>query len=137
MIALDRRSAAAVGLAALLPGTVAGAYGPAAGEAVAEGVREVILATREVELATYKHVWMADLVLAPGAVIPAEVVANDRIVIGVEGLVRVRLDMQEFTLKRNVLWAFPKGAVAQLANTGADVAVLRVIDLLPGLQGRR
>lgn len=133
MIALDRRSAAAVGLAALLPGASAGAYGPEAGEAVAPGIREVTLATRDVDLAAYKHVWMADLVFERGAVIAA----NDRIVIGVEGLVRIRLDEQELVLCSGELWAFPKGAMVRLANTGADIAVLRVIDLLPGLQKHR
>jgi quercetin dioxygenase-like cupin family protein len=107
-------------------------YGPKAGEEIAPGVREVFLARRDVTLASYKIVWMTDLVFQPGASTPEDVTANDMVVQMLDGLLRVRLDEEELCLKRGDLWAFPKGARLAQANTGADVAVLRVIDLLPG-----
>lgn len=143
MTDLDRRSAVALGLAATLPGlatvTPAAAatysvdtYGPKAGEEIAPGVREVFLARRDVTLASYKIVWMTDLVFQPGASTPEDVTANDMVVQMLDGFLRVRLDEEELCLERGALWAFPKGARLAQANTGADVAVLRVIDLLPG-----
>ena len=143
MTDLDRRSAFALGLAAALPGLAAATpaaaatytvdtYGPEAGEEVAPGVREVFLARRDVVLASYKIVWMTDLVFQPGASTPEDVVANDIIVQMLGGFLRVRLDEEQLFLKRGNLWAFAKGARLAQANTGADVAVLRVIDLLPG-----
>ena len=55
-------------------------YGPKAGEEIAPGVREVFLARRDVTLASYKIVWMTDLVLQPGASVPEDAVANDILV---------------------------------------------------------
>ena len=108
-------------------------YADIAGEEVAPGVREVFLASQDVALAAYKVVWMTDLVFRPGASTPSDLVANDMVVLLQRGLLRVRLDDMEFVLKRGSLWAFPKGAMLACSNTGADVAIMRVIDLLPGL----
>ena len=110
---------------------VAVAYGPNAGEEVAPGVREVFLLDREVALSAYKRVWMTDLVFQPGSATPLDLVPNDRICHMAEGLLRVLLGEQEFVIKKGDLWASPKGASEQRKNTGADVAVVRVIDLLP------
>jgi quercetin dioxygenase-like cupin family protein len=134
---VDRKSALVLGLAGtLLPvvapdSAVAAAYGPNAGEELAPGVREVFLSEREAALAAYKRVWMTDLVFQPGAATAVDLVPNDRVCHMVEGLLRVRLGEQEFVIKKGDLWASPKGASEQRINTGADVAVVRIIDLLP------
>jgi hypothetical protein len=138
MTEVDRRSALGLALAAapaLIPTTpmAATAYGPNAGEEVAPGVREVFLYKREVTLAAYKWVWMTDLAFQPGSSTPLDVVPNDAICVMLEGLVRVRLGEQEFNAARGNcdLWASPKGVLERRSNTGADVAIVRVIDLLP------
>ena len=137
MTEMDRRSAFVLGLAGTLLPVVApdpaaaAAYGPNVGEEVAPGVREVFLLDREVALSAYKRVWMTDLVFQPGSATPPDLVPNDRICHVAEGLLRVRLGEQEFVIKKGDLWASPKGASEQRINTGADVAVVRVIDLLP------
>jgi quercetin dioxygenase-like cupin family protein len=134
---VDRRSALVLGLAGtLLPvvapdPAVAAAYGPNTGEELAPGVREVFLSEREAALAAYKRVWMTDLVFQPGAATAVDLVPNDRVCHMVEGLLRVRLGEQEVVLKKGHVWASPKGAAEGRSNTGASVAVVRVIDLLP------
>ena len=144
MTDMDRRSALALGSAAALPSLAAATpaaagtysvetYGPNAGEEVVPGVREVFLAKADVALSTYKIVWMTDLVFRPGAGTPADVAANDAVCMMVEGLLRVRLGEEEFVAKKGSLWATPKGTTERRSNSGAGVAVVRVIDLLPGL----
>ena len=83
-------------------------------------------------LSAYKIVWMTDLVFQPGASTPADVAANDAVCVMVEGLLRVRLGEEELTAMKGTLWATPKGTTERRSNTGAGVAVVRVIDLLPG-----
>ena len=107
--------------------------GVTGGKEVAPGVREIFLTSQEVRLSAYKLLWMTHLVFAPGARLPADTTANDMVVMLEQGLLRVRLDEQEFVICGNNIWAFAKGATVSYANTGADAAVLRVIDLLPGL----
>ena len=139
MIDTDRRAVLALGLTAAVPALVAASpdmatdYGPNEGEEVAPGVREVFLHRQEVALAAYKWVWLTDLVFQPGASTPRDVVPNDTVCIMLEGLFRVRLGEQEFMAKKREwpLWASPKGVLERRSNTGADVAVVRIIDLLP------
>ena len=136
MTTVDRRSTLALGLA-VMPALVSTkamptvAYGPDAGAEVAPGVREVFLRERAIGLPAYKRIWMTDLVFQPGAATPPDLVPNDRICLIAEGLLRVRLEEKEFVIKKGDLWASPKGATERRANTGADVAVARIIDLLP------
>jgi hypothetical protein len=138
MVNVDRRSAAALGLVATIPALAAAAfpaatYGPKAGKEVAPGVREVFIYKREVTLSAYKWVWLTDLVFQPGASTPLDVVPNDTVCFMVEGVLRVKLDEQEFVGMKDAcpLWASPKGAMERRSNTGVDVAVVRVMDLLP------
>jgi hypothetical protein len=139
MMDMDRRLVLAFGLTTVAPAQVAASpdvaasYGPEEGEEVASGVRKVFLYKREVTLAAYKWVWMTDLVFQPGSSTPLDVVPNDTVCVMLEGLVRVRLGKQEFNAERGNcdLWASPKGVLERRSNTGADVAVVRVIDLLP------
>ena len=144
MTDMDRRSALALGSAAALPSLAAATpaaagtysvetYGPNAGEEVVPGVREVFLTKADVALSAYKVVWMTDLVFQPGASTPADIAANDAVCVMVEGLLRVRLGEEEFVAKKGSLWATPKGTTERRSNTGPGVAVVRVIDLLPGL----
>jgi hypothetical protein len=104
---------------------------------VAPGVREVFLGRQDTALATYGTVWLTDLVFRPGASRPADLLANDMVALRQHGLVRVRLDAQELMLCEDApLWAFPKGAMLAWRNPGADTAVIRILDLLPGLHPR-
>ena len=137
---LDRRQT--LGLAGSVLGLAAAgstvkacpAEGATAGNEIAPGVREVFLASQEVRLARYKILWMTRLTLARGAATLPEIQANDTLVLMEQGLLRVRLDQQEFVLcGPGGLWAFPQEATLSYHNTGADPAVLRVIELLPGL----
>ena len=110
------------------------AEGVTKGTEIATGVREVFLTSREVRLAHSKLLWMTHLIFAPGAATPPNVVADDTVVLLEQGLLRVSLDEQEFVLcGTDALWAFPEGSTLACRNTGPDVAVLRVIELLPGL----
>ena len=110
------------------------AEGVTAGSEIAPGVREIFLTSREVRLANCKLLWMTHLILAPGAATSPDIVANDTVVLLEQGLLRVSLDEQEFVLcGTGALWAFPEGSNLAYRNTGTDPAVLRVIELLPGL----
>lgn len=137
---LDRRetlgwAGSVLGLAAV--DTAANACpveGVTAGKEIAPGVREVFLASQDVQLARYKILWMTRLTLVAGAATPPDILANDMVVLMEQGLLRVRLDQQEFVLcGPGGIWAFPQEATLSYHNTGADPAVLRVIELLPGL----
>lgn len=136
----DRRQALASAGAVL--GVLAGAgraqacpaEGVTPGTEIAPGVREIFLASREVRLANCKLVWMTHLIIAPGADVAPDVVAADTVVLLEQGLLRVGLDEQEFVLcGTEALWAFSAGSTLSYRNTGADPAILRVIELLPGL----
>lgn len=124
-----------IGLALASPGT-AGACpveGVTAGTEIAPGVREIFLGSQEIRLARYKLLWMTRLVLTAGAATSPDIVPNDTVVLMEQGLLRVRLDEQEFVLcGPGGLWAFPQEAVLSYRNSGADTAILRVIELLTG-----
>lgn len=126
---------AVLGLAAAgSAATACPAEGATAGKEIAPGVREIFLTSQDVRLARYKLLWMTRLTLAAGAATPPDILANDTVVLMEQGLLRVRLDQQEFVLcGPGGLWAFPQEAKLSYHNTGADPAVLRVIELLPGL----
>ena len=144
MSPLDRRQAlrwttalGAFGAPAAATAGLEPPYPETAGEEVAPGVREVFLGRQDTSLATYGTVWLTDLVFRPGASRPADLLANDMLALRQHGLVRVRLDAQELMLCEDTpLWAFPKGAMLAWRNPGADAAVVRVLDLLPGLHPR-
>ena len=102
--------------------------GGTGGKEVAPGVREIFLTSQDVRLARYKLLWMTRLTLAAGAATPPDILANDTVVLMEQGLLRVRLDQQEFVLcGPGGLWAFPQEAKLSYHNTGADLAVLLVI----------
>jgi hypothetical protein len=102
---------------------------------IAPGVFESFLTSQEVRLAAYGMLWLTQIAFEPGASVPADLVANDTVVLMNEGLLRVRLDEQEFVLcnagSMGSLWGFPQGSTLAMANTGADPAVVQVIELLP------
>jgi hypothetical protein len=144
MHATDRR--AALGLAAVASALLAAAptaadtYPPTAGEEVAPGVREVLVASSELleyaaelQLPGSKLLWMTDLVFQPGATLTLDVVPNHMICHVRDGLLRVDAgELASVIVKPRQVWALRKGSRASLTNSGAGVAVLRVIDLLPG-----
>ena len=107
-----------------------------AGEEVAPGVREVFLSSVDVAFAGYGVLWVSDLVFRRGAAKPRVVLPNDMIVLVTQGLLRVDEAGRSYLIKRGRVGAFAKGTMVELVNTGADPAVLRVMDLLPGLGTR-
>ena len=113
MNCVDRRSAlsfagALTGLVTAVPTRAedcsTAVPGEHAGEEVAPGVREIFLTSQEVRLVAYKMVWMTDLVFRPGASMPADLVANDMVVVLRYGLLRVNLDELEVCLKPDSVW---------------------------------
>ena len=104
---------------------------------IAPGVSESFLTSQEVRLTGYRMLWLTQLAFEPGSALPADMVANDTVVLMVQGLLRARLDQEEFVLcnaaSMGSLWAFPQGSSLALANSGADPAIMQVIELLPRL----
>jgi hypothetical protein len=104
---------------------------------IAPGVFESFFTSQEVRLTGYRMLWLTQLAFEPGSAAPADMVANDTVVLMVQGLLRVRLDEEEFVLcnadSMGSLWAFPQGSSLAMANTGADLAIMQVIELLPRL----
>jgi hypothetical protein len=141
MTILDRRMALAwstmlAGTAASTPAAgkdCAPGHSETAGAEVAPGVREVFVTQADVAFAGYGVLWVTDLMFRRGATKPADLLPNDMIVLATQGLLRVHESGRSYLIKHGGIGAFAKGATVELRNTGADEAVLRVIDLLPGL----
>jgi hypothetical protein len=109
----------------------AAAYSPDSGQEVAPGVREVHLGSAVVALPGYKIVGMRDLVFQPGTNTYDPSLPNDMICHVTRGLLRVKVGEREWVAKRDIgLWAGVRGSKVSYRNTGADVAVVRIMDLL-------
>ena len=132
---VDRREALTLGLAAA-PGLVFGTsnaaapYHPDFGKEIAPGVRQVDLGAVASTLPGYKTVTMRDLVFQSGAYTFDPMAQNDMIGYVTDGLMRLRLDDREWVAKKDAPWTSPRGIKTVYRNTGADVAVLRIIDLV-------
>ena len=138
---INRRVALTLGLAAA-PGLAFGAsaeeaipaeapYAPDFGKEIAPGVRQVDLGAAPSKLSGYKTVSMRDLVFQPGANTFDPMTQNDMIGYITQGLIRLRLHESEVLAKKVTgPWTIPKGMKTAYRNPGADVAVLRIIDLV-------
>ena len=93
---LDRRSALVLGAAvfasvASLPRPAAAAmYGDDAGNEVMPGIRLVELGKRESMISAYKEIAMLDLIFAPGAVYPEEMMQHDMVCQCIEGELQIK-----------------------------------------------
>ncbi|MCO6416148.1 hypothetical protein JYK14_08205 [Siccirubricoccus sp. KC 17139] len=132
---MDRRSAFALGLAAAafaVPQS-AGAQTRTEGREVGPGVRQVDLGERESVLPAYKRLRMRDIVIQPGAATPDNMMMNDMLCHMTEGELAVRQNDNHFTVRKGDVWACAKGNTTEgTKNNGSTVAVMRIIDLLPG-----
>ena len=132
---MDRRSALALGLAAVAFATPEAAEAQARNEGreVGPGVRQVDLGERESVIPAYKRLRMRDIVLQPGAATPDNLMMNDMLCHITEGELAVRQNDNRFTVRKGDVWACAKGNTTEgTKNNGSTVAVMQIIDLLPG-----
>jgi quercetin dioxygenase-like cupin family protein len=132
---MDRRSAFALGLAAVAFAAprAAEAQSGSQGREIGPGVRQVDLGERESILPAYKRLRMRDIVIQPGAATPDNQMMNDMLCHITEGELAVRQNDNRFTVRKGDVWACAKGNTTEgTKNNGSTVAVMRIIDLLPG-----
>jgi quercetin dioxygenase-like cupin family protein len=135
MLDVDRRLVLGLGLAAsalaLPTATAAQTYGPEEGQEVAPGVRVVELGERESVLPAYKMIKLRDVVIQPGGKTPDNVMPNDMLCHMTEGELSVVQNENKFTVKKGDVWACAKGITTEgTQNTGDEVAIMRIIDLM-------
>jgi hypothetical protein len=128
MLALAASAAAAAGDA------TAQAQTAARGKEIAPGVQRVDLSKRASMIPAYKTVSMFDIVYQPKAKLATGVpMANDMVCHCPEGELRVRQRPGgEFVAKKGDVWSCNKGLLEETENIGTGIAVMRVINLLPG-----
>jgi quercetin dioxygenase-like cupin family protein len=81
----------------------------------------------------YKTVSMRDLVYQPGASTTNPTMGNDMVCHVLEGELTVATGgAGEVVFKKGDVWSCTKGGPENGKNNGASVAIMRVIDLLPG-----
>jgi quercetin dioxygenase-like cupin family protein len=138
MESIDRRSALALGFTAVIvpafsfsTPAAAATYGSDEGKEVAPGVRVVALGERKSIIPAYKMVNLRDVVIQPGAKTPDNVMKNDMLCHMTEGELSVVQNENKFTVKKGDVWTCAKGITTEgTQNTGAVVAIMRVIDLM-------
>jgi hypothetical protein len=133
---IDRRSAITLGLAGasglVLTGAAAAqTYAPTEGKELGPGVRQVDLGEAEAHLPGYKTVRLRDIVFQPGAKFSIRKMSNDMVCHMTEGELRIKHGDRDFTVKKNDVYACTTG-ISEEDVAGSTVAIMRVIDLLPG-----
>src|SRR4051812_33634269 len=143
----DRRLALTLGLTALGGAlatptrTAAQPYRPDEGVERAPGVRLVhvsdrasmAMGGRDTVLPGYKSIRMDDVIYQPGAKSIGNTMPNDMVCQCIEG--EMQLDHghgHTFSAKKGDVWTCVKGQPEHVENTGSTVAIMRVINLLPG-----
>jgi quercetin dioxygenase-like cupin family protein len=135
---LDRRSALALGLVGmsglvLSDAAAAQTYSPTEGKELTKGVRQVDLGEWASLIAPYKTVRLRDVILQPGAKTPDNAMMNDMVCHMTEGELAVVQNEKAFTVKKGDVWTCAKGITTEgTQNKGSTVAIMRIIDLLPG-----
>lgn len=102
------------------------------GREIAPGVRRVEYSKRETMIPSYKTVSMRDTIYQPGASTSGSSMANDMVCHMLEGELTVDTGSGDTLFKKGDVWSCAKGMPERSRNTGSTVAVMRVIDLLPG-----
>jgi len=98
-----------------------------------QGITRATLGKRESMLPGYKGVSMRDVIYQPGAKTSNPSMPNDMVCHVPEGELRVRqTGGMEFVAKKGDVWTCKKGIGEDLENIGATVAIMRIIDLIPG-----
>lgn len=140
MAGLNRRSAlllalaAASGASAASEGAMAQQRTAAAGKEVAPGVRQIQRSKRASMIPAYKSISMIDYVYQPRAKLATgRPMANDMVCHCPQGAIRVKQTPgEEFVVKAGGVWSCNKGLLEETENIGRGVAIMRVINLLPG-----
>ena len=138
MEAVNRRSTLALGLTVAATPLItwgipaaAQTYGPTEGKEVAPGVRVVALGERASVIPAYATVKLRDVVIQPGAKTPDNVMMNDMLCHLTEGELSVVQNEKTFVVKKGDVWTCTKDDTTEgTQNTGSEVAIMRVIDLL-------
>ena len=132
---IDRRTAL-LGLAvasAAVPAGHAAAQGSAPqGEEVGPGVRSVRYPKSETMIPGYKTISMRDIIYQPGSSTSSSSMENDMVCHILEGELTVDTGHGNHVYKKGELWGCAKGMPEHSRNHGTTVAIMRVIDLLPG-----
>lgn len=102
------------------------------GREIAPGVRRVDYSKRETMIPNYKTVSMRDNIYQPGASTSGSSMANDMVCHMLEGELTVDTGSGDTLYKQGDVWSCAKGMPERSKNTGSTVAIMRVIDLLPG-----
>jgi quercetin dioxygenase-like cupin family protein len=102
------------------------------GREIAPGVRRVDYSKRETMIPSYKTVSMRDNIYQPGASTSGASMANDMVCHMLEGELTVDTGSGENVFRKGEVWSCAKGMPERSKNTGSTVAIMRVIDLLPG-----
>ncbi len=102
------------------------------GREIAPGVRRVDYTKRETMIPNYKTVSMRDNIYQPGASTSGSSMANDMVCHMLEGELTVDTGSGDTLYRKGDVWSCAKGMPERSKNTGSTVAVMRVIDLLPG-----
>jgi quercetin dioxygenase-like cupin family protein len=102
------------------------------GREVAPGARRVEYSKRETMIPNYKMVSMRDTIYQPGASTSGASMANDMVCHMLEGELTVDTGSGDTLYKKGDVWSCAKGMPERSKNTGTTVAIMRVIDLLPG-----
>jgi quercetin dioxygenase-like cupin family protein len=136
MTDMNRRSVLSLGVVAstfALPAVAtAQTYGPTEGKELGPGVRQVDLGERESLIPAYKMVRLRDIVLAPGAKTPTNMMPNDMLCHMTEGELAVVQNEKQFTVKKGDVWTCSKDLNTEgTQNKGTTVAIMRIIDLMP------
>jgi quercetin dioxygenase-like cupin family protein len=134
---MDRRAMLGLGVVAstlAFPAlATAQTYPPTAGKEMGPGVRQVDLGERDSMIPAYKKIRMRDIVVSPGAKTVEREMMNDMVCHITEGELAVVQNGKEFTVKKGEVWACAKSLNTEgTQNKGSVVAIMRIIDLLPG-----
>lgn len=106
--------------------------GASEGREIAPGVRRVDYTKRDTMIPNYKFVSMRDNIYQPGASTSGSSMANDMVCHMLEGELTVDTGSGDALYKKGDVWSCAKGMPERSKNTGSTVAIMRVIDLLPG-----
>jgi quercetin dioxygenase-like cupin family protein len=119
MVTIDRRSVLSLGLAA----TALAVAAPVLAQAP-PGVSRQSWGKRDS---------MIPVIYQPGAKTSSPSMPNDMVCHVPEGELRVKqTDGMEFVAKKGDVWTCKKGIGEDLENVGSTVAIMRIIDLIPG-----
>jgi quercetin dioxygenase-like cupin family protein len=119
---------------AILPAGSAAAQtsGMPEGREIAPGVRRVEYSKRDTMIPNYKIVSMRDSIYQPGASTSGSSMANDMVCHMLEGELTVDTGSGDTLYRKGDVWSCAKGMPERSRNTGNTIAIMRVIDLLPG-----